>query len=549
MARPSVSRWARPADMYLDSGSLATVNALTGDQQGRTVYLARGGVFTTPLYLNGVRNLNIDCYGSSALDKPLIDNTLTVNSANWVDYTGTQANTWYMTTANWGGGACAVLLDDWACHYRASIADLLLVYEHAVHGAAYPWTYFYDSGNSRMYVHTDGTDPTTMVTRRPKVSAGEESVTSGLYALYLASCNAINVKNVQVRCGYSSNVYVSASNNILLENVDSFATGNKSGTGQNFFNLKGSSRSGKMANITLRGCTGRDGFGTNNNGVEIGFVNNLLIDGCDLRDCRGNGVELWQSCDNVIVRKNRFAAYAAGAKFFDSDGDNLTHFQNVLFQNNLIQGRANYVYKGATGAGTESGPYGIMLAAYNGTDGNTTHTFSNCRAVNNTFDIDDTATIYQYLKDTGAYGAGDRTFRFKNNVVIQRQEASYASYEWATYCAGATAAGAWIADRNMYQFGRDGRKWQIVGAAQTSLANYKTQWDTYVATNEDNSVSPDAATATIATASTMADSVYTPAAVDAPMVGLADTTDPDYPTTDFNGATRARATAGAFEFP
>jgi hypothetical protein len=216
----------------------------------------------------------------------------------------------------------------------------------------------------------------------------------------------------------------------------------------------------------------------------------------------------------------------------------------VLFQNNIIIAGTTFAAKGAAGSGARSSG-----GFYHGSTDNYLY-MSDVRYVNNTIVTDEADALFHYYNNSGV-GAGSNAITFKNNLCIQRQlvSNSYAQYESnITLTVGAPAASTVTTNYNIYQNGRDVHYFGVNGF-KDSLAAARTGWDGISGkeSNEDASHTVAAATAMIANLGGVYATDVQPVSGSAFQIGKADTADPDYPATDFSGATRSRGTVGAYD--
>lgn len=568
------------ADPYT---TLSPLNALVyegGDLGGATFYLAKGSTFFAPLHLKDCSNVTISAYGTG--NRPVISSytgdqgTTNPSGANWVDYTGTQADTYYMTAANWGGVRSSILLDGIPLNLRDNLADLLLAYERASTGADHKWTYWYDWANTEgngvaMYVHCDPavtadlTALQAMTIQRPRTSAEEQALagatytTAGQYPIKVDTCSNITFNNIDAKGGFGAAFLAYATDNLALTGVYAYYTGagwvtTTNPGGQNAFNFLGVSKAARSSGLTLTDCVGHDCQGANSNCIEIFFQDDVVIDNFTAMDCRGNGIEFWTSSANWVVKNSTFMDTNTFFKFFDQDEDTIgsliknyqSHYENLLFFNNVVIQRRSYLNAGGTDVNAPTGGYGCLLAQQD------YKVYSNVRVVNNTFYLDDNMAVMDIHDDSQLSTLGDGSFTFRNNVILEKNtdHRNYAQSQTVLYATFTTTQAAlWTVYNNIYTSARAYFNARVGGAfCPTDFAFYLTKWDLVGdGSGEDGSSYIADATNLVVTKGTYLTSDLHPYDGSAAMVGAADITDPDYPDTDKDGVTRSRDSAGAYD--
>jgi hypothetical protein len=537
----------------------------TGDLKRKRIRFKAGSVFNAPLYLHDVSNFVLESYDSGA--KPLFDITIAVASPDW--QADAQADTYYTTNANYGSaGNVTPYLDGIACEPRGSKAALLDVYENGATGATHQYTYWYDSGNARMYVHVPpGATIGSMALRRARTAA-EETVNNGQNAILLETVTNAEVVGLQGRGGRQAVMRASTFAGLTVTEVDAYGAGGTylGGDTLDLFNFPGPSRAAKSTGLVMTGCTGSMAGG---NGLELAYLSGFTVQDCEFGNVMINAMEFWQSCITGALRRNKlFSGCVNLIRHYEADAeDHASVFEDIVWTNNVLTGRACAAAPHDTaspgGAGyTNTGPVGLLLAEFNGA--NTAELLKNYRFVNNTIVTDDAPAVYRYLTDAGTRGGGDGTFRFKNNLVILRQSQAFAAANMAPtiYLGSRNASEDSVYDRNVYIWSQSAGNF-IIGAGDldTTWANYLASWDGAGdgnhASNEDNSVLGLAMAPQITASGTMttedlrplygfSDAFGGPVPTTTPTL-RADTADADYPADDFNGTARAYGTAGALE--
>lgn len=514
---------------------LTQLNALTGDLRGRRLYLKRGSVFAGSIALSGAKDFSIREYGDSGA-RPVVSNWIAVS----VTWTSAGSNNWYCSSASFGATDVSVRLNDYYAERRLSVAELSANnYERSTTGAAWPWTFFYDSGTSRVYVHTDGTDPNTMTVYRPRTSG--ENATD--YSLSLANCEDVTIGTIDFTGGRKAVGLVSGGSRLQLLSTNLYGNGGDLADPQDLLNVVGTSLASPFQHLLIEGCDIGQGMSSYiGHAIELSWVRYATIRRNFVHDVPLCFVEHWESCRDITIEQNRVDAVGifVNHRVGTTDGNAASHHQDILLRNNIFNQRFSNEYKGATGAGTRSG---TGYRQYAGDAAN----FTNVRVINNTFLMEDGLAADLYNSGTAA--SGSRTMKFKNNLVIMKQSLAAASSfqrESCVYAANAAAATNSTIDYNLYQFGADQPAFALGGSFLTDFASYQAEWGVLTpATNEDHSAGATAAQNTIAVNSTMVASSFTPHASAIAAMFTADTADADYPSTDYFGVTRSRATIGA----
>jgi len=546
--------------------TLAALNTITGNQNGKVFLLKRGSIFNHPIAINGAWNFRIGIYGDSGA-RPIVSMYRQV-TLSWTDDTGAMTNRWYTTQAAFGNGAysCGLVLSPTTdirlgkyLHDRGTPASCNLVYEDPMTGSNWVWTKSYETASGgRHYVVTDGTDPNTMVAFRPHTNAeltalGIAGATSASSSLSLGNCPGVTVQGIDLIGGRANVASLGGCDDFLAEDVDLYWGGADNGitnNAQDGWSIVGDS--GDFANNTLlRRCRVWDLMGTGSqsggvgrgHGVEISYLSNFLMEDSLIYNVGIYGIELWNSCTGVTVRRNRMLQCGVAGSILRGPLST-THHQNVLFQNNIIIAGTTFAAKGAAGSGSRSSG-----GFYHGSTDNYLY-MSDVRYVNNTIVTDEAGALFHYYNNSGV-GAGSNATTLKNTPCLQRQLASngYGGYESnMTLNTGVPAATTVTTNYNVYQNGRDTHYFTVNGFRE-NFANAKAAWDGISGkeSNEDNSHVVAIATAMIANLGGVYATNVQPINGSAFQIGKADTSDPDYPATDFSGATRTRATVGAYD--
>ena len=546
--------------------TLQPLNALTGtgDLRGLKVNLKGGSIFAAPISLSGVSNLTIQAYGGGA--QPIVSSYTAITVPWTVDPAMT--NRWTTPQAGFGNGAfsCGIVMSPSAdirqgkyVWGRGFPADMNLLYETGATGLNWVWTRAWANVSGGLqYLVTDGTDPNTMTTFRPRTSA--EVIALGLgqsnanFAISINNCANVTLSGVSFIGGRNNTLDVVSCSNFTMDTCSVYWGGSDDAGGTNardLVSITGSSEAVRAVNTQILNCTIHSTMGTGSqtgtlgigHGIEVSFLTGLTVSGCFIYDVALGGIELWNSTSDVTITRNRIIQPGL-TMIIRAPVANTLHL-NTLMTNNICMGMATYARPGASGGGSLTS---VGIAASNAAD--TSKYISDFNVYNNTFVMDDTQAFARTYGASGL-GPGNNIASFYNNMVLLRQVNAYSAfgYENAVNLATGTtgAASVTFTNNNAYQFGRDARNWNIGTGLVQSLAALQTAWGTIPGktTNENAAISPAAAAVTITSYTNLATYNLTPGSGSV-LIGAAATGSP-VPLVDYNGVTRARNTIGAFD--
>lgn len=549
---------------FNDLSFLAT---LSGDQLGAKFYLKRMSTFVAPLIIaDGVSNYTLSTYGRGK--HPFISNFQRLDTSIWTNLGG---NLFRANISEVGGSRCGLISDPDYTYFRPGlfIQRFFKVFyaprdtlgeltsgDYIEDSSTYvedgkQYLSFFDVGAGYFYVQGYDVAGIPPVPPDPPTGASGASIRNYVgapdvsvpYAASIGSGSNVLIQGIGFAGGYHTTLRIGHVDNLTLDGVRAIATaGNSTVSDQDIVTITGTSEASKVQGLIVRNSEIGMGLGEDNSGLSLSHVEGASITLNEFADLTGAAIRLRDSTVATTVDRNKFIMVDEFIR--PETGSATTHHDGLRARNNVFRQRTSYVKQGGIGPGN---PTGHVLKHTAGEGRN----YSNFRYVNNTFLLDDGAVLD--MVTTGSHALGDKSFTFKNNLVILQQRVSEteAQREPAIWVRDTASASAVDMDYNVYWFGDDHQVFDIVGAGRVSgQGNYRAAWSGYG--NEQNSLVVPAATSVMQVdgkgiGGAQASFPF-PVDVTGPVIGAADVSDPDYPDDDFMGIARTANTVGAYEW-
>jgi len=330
---------------------------LTGNQYGNTLAFAEGTVYEESLLWTNPIDVHIDSYvgaGGAGAD-PIFDGAGDV-TVTWTPVASATEPNVYFDAAQVIDAEIGIILGGNNCHRRASFAD---IDDSVFHGYSDGFTRFFGpgpeaGGADRLYIHTDSATPpaATRMGIRPDV------------VLWFTSVNC-SMRNVLLRHGTIGNFGGrTGCEGLVLEDMVTIECGNDASVaGFNGINLKGNP--GVItSNAVIRRVISTGHFNQNGNGIELGYLNNPLVEDCDFSNNNNSGIELWQTTTNGTYRRNIIGNVNKAFWYANEQlGIRQDHIGNRSY-NNIVRQQFNY----RRPEGTSGNPGGIPFDHDSGDD-------------------------------------------------------------------------------------------------------------------------------------------------------------------------------------
>lgn len=269
--------------------TLAELNALSGDQSNDIWLIKAGEEIRSAISLGVVSNLLIGRYSAPLRDSdanPII-NATTLIAGPWIQ----DQNAWYIH-ATVEGLLIVTDLGYQITRNTSSIASLSA------------WEQYFDSGNNRLYLQTDGTDPNNLTIEINDVNA---------YGLYINGGSDITVSHIHCHGGYHSNFrnvvggQADVSNIAYFNCIGTDAGGWDSGMLGNGFSPNG--QAALASGHIIKGCKV---YRNTWNAIEMSYLTGLTVDDCYFYNSLKNALELWNTVESSVfnrVKANGFSKF------------------------------------------------------------------------------------------------------------------------------------------------------------------------------------------------------------------------------------------------
>jgi hypothetical protein len=271
-------------------------------------------------------NFTVDAYGSGA--DPILDGAPTISSPSWT----AETTLWYITAPS---ESRLLILDGHHCIAMATKAALTTA-----------WTQWYDDPNNRIYVKTDGTDPSTMVLK------ANSSATSNM--IYLDGCSAYTIQHLDIRNAWVAAIAsYNTGNGAKIKNNSTTWSGNgASVNARNGIVMYGAATAGVPTSAPT-GCEITDNISKYNEncGTEVWGLDGLVFDR-NILDWNGNGLEVWGYLTNSFIRRNFIHTRRQGTA---TNG----HGSAIWFNGSSNALSPTYLYRGHSANAVE---YNVLLA-------------------------------------------------------------------------------------------------------------------------------------------------------------------------------------------
>ena len=493
------------ADPYDDFTEVNTA-AAAGELDGLKVRLNRGSTIYDQLVLTGTIGVTIEPYGSGA--DPIID-VSTVLAGAWTKVGNVYSHASETVIRN-------LLVDGTKMTIRkagqsgSGAAANALAADNAAYVEAGPVLTVYSST-------LDMTTATDI--RHATVEFGIDARTG---------VNGCTIRNITVQMAKQNCVVFNGdSNNNLITGCTIRWCGDDGDVGSGIF-MSGASKADKATGNIFENCKsyGHNVLtGTQGNAIEISWQDGMIIRDCEFYDIAGNGIEVYDECDNCLIENCLvYCCYANAVKIYTTASE-AADSTNNLFRNCVFHSDNNWF--------RDNNPIGAQLVDYRG---GTNNRFTHCSF------FGDNAHAFWVWAGTAVY---------KNNVghLLHTGGTNYQHIYLGALTQLAVMVGS---DYNVYDYTTGGQSWYQDGITYYTGANWAL-WKALNVDIDDNSVSSNGALLY-----TAAETSFHNPETDPPDMSIGggsnaedfSPVDSDSPSTDINGVVRVPAAgfidAGAY---